>query len=109
MPVEAKAYSVLTHEALIDANWERSLAPLLRQKYPGISADALKEAHAYAYGGAVVPDMGYYPAGSKLFTSLLHYSRSGDFIENLLTEAQNVNEYAFALGVLCHYIGDRYG
>ncbi|MFI5186210.1 MAG: zinc dependent phospholipase C family protein [Chitinophagales bacterium] len=104
-----KAYSVLTHEAIIDANWVHVLLPLLKQKFPSSSAEELKTAHAYAYGGAVVPDMGYYPFGSKLFTNLLHYVRSGDFVEVILSEAQNVNEYAFALGVLCHYNADNYG
>lgn len=105
----SEAYSVLTHEAIVDANWDSVLAPLLRQKYPGISSDALKEAHAYAYGGAVAPDMGYYPFGSKLFTNLIHYVRSGDFVETLFNDAQNINEYAFAAGVLCHYYADIYG
>lgn len=103
------AYSVLTHEAIIDASWEKFLVPLLKQKYPGVTDEQLKEAHAYAYGGAVAPDMGYYPRGSKLFTNLVHYVRSGDFVEALIAEAQNVNEYAFALGFLCHYNADKYG
>jgi hypothetical protein len=109
LPLNTQGYSVLTHEALIDANWERVLLPLLKHRYPAASAEALQEAHAYAYGGAVVPDMGYYPSGSKLFTSLLHYVRSGDFVEQLFEDAANANEYAFALGVLCHYNADRYG
>ena len=104
-----KAYSVLTHEAIIDANWDHLLLPLLKQKFPAASAEELKIAHAYAYGGAVIPDMGYYPFGSKLFTNLLHYVRSGDFVEAILSEAENLNEYAFALGVLCHYSADSYG
>jgi hypothetical protein len=104
-----KAYSVLTHEAIIDASWDHLLLPLLKQKFPVATAEELKTAHAYAYGGAVIPDMGYYPFGSKLFTNLLHYIRSGDFVEAILSEAQNLNEYAFALGVLCHYSADNYG
>ena len=104
-----KAYSVLTHEAIIDANWDKILLPLLKEKFPGSSPEALKEAHAYAYGGSVVPDMGYYPFGSKLFTNLLHYVRSGDFIQALFSDAQNINEFAFAAGVLCHYYADIYG
>jgi len=104
-----KAYSVFTHQAIIDVHWEKDIVPLLLQKYPGLSADALKEAHAYAYGGSVAPDMGYYPFGSRLFTNLVHYVRSGDFVMALLNDAQNSNEYAFALGVLCHYYADRYG
>src|SRR5436190_23696469 len=96
-------YSVLTHEALIDANWDKILLPLLKEKFPTATADDLKKAHSFAYGGAVAPDMGYYPFGSKLFTSLVHYVRSGDFVKNLFVEAKDINEYAFALGVLCHY------
>ena len=76
----SNAYSILTHEALIDVNWEKVLLPLLKQKYPGSTEKELREAHAYAYGGAVVPDMGYFPRGSKLFTNLIHYVRSGDFV-----------------------------
>jgi len=103
------AYSVLTHEAIIDAMWETGIKPLLKQKFPHSTDDQLKEAHAYAYGGAVSPDMGYFPFGSRLFTNLVHYVRSGDFVVTLLNEAQDINEYAFALGVLSHYNADHYG
>src|SRR3954454_7039134 len=109
IPSKSFAYSVLTHEALIDANWDKAIVPLLKDKFPGVTQDQLTEAQAYAYGGAVAPDMGYYPFGSKLFTNLVHYVRSGDFVESLLLEAQTVDEYAFALGVLCHYNADIYG
>lgn len=102
-------YSVLTHEALIDACWEKSLQPLLKQKYPTATPQQLEEAHAYAYGGAVAPDMGYYPFGSKFFTNLVHYVRSGDFVMALIDESTDINEYAFALGALCHYEADKYG
>ena len=108
-PVAGKAYSVLAHEALIDAVWDKYFVPLLKDKYPSLNDSLLKEAHAYAYGGAVAPDMGYYPFGSKLFTNLVHYVRSGDFVTALLNEAENANEYAFALGALCHYYADIYG
>jgi Zinc dependent phospholipase C len=102
-------YSVLTHEAIIDANWNSVLVPLLKQKYPAATDEELKNAHAFAYGGCVMPDLGYYPFGSRLFTNLVHYVRSGDFIENLFKEASNINEYAFAIGTLCHYYADKYG
>jgi len=104
-----QAYSVLTHEALIDASWDKFIKPLLKSKYPGSTDAQLKEAHAYAYGGSLLADMGYYPFGSTYFTNLAHYVRSGDFVENLLEEAQNVDEYAFAVGSLCHYFADEYG
>lgn len=106
---QAKAYSVLTHQALIDAAWDGALKPLLRVKYPSADEAQLKEAHAYAYGGAIAPDMGYYPFGSELFTNLTHYVRPGDFVASLLDEARTLNEYAFALGALCHYHADVYG
>ena len=108
-PLSSMAYSVLAHEAIVDASWEKSMQPLLKHKYPGVTEEQLKEAHAYAYGGAIAPDMGYFPFGSKLFTNLVHYVRSGDFVNALLDEAQDVNEYAFALGFLCHYMADKYG
>ena len=53
--------------------------------------------------------MGYYPFGSKFFSDLVHYVRSGDFVVNLIGEAQNLNEYAFALGALAHYAADTQG
>lgn len=108
-PVSGFAYSVLTHEAIIDASWEKSIQPLLKQKYPGVTDSALKIAHSYAYGGAIAPDMGYFPFGSPMFTNLVHYVRSGNFVNALLDEAKDVNEYAFALGFLCHYMADKYG
>ena len=108
-PSPTKAYSVLTHEALIDASWEKNIKPLLKAKYPNASDADLKKAHGYAYGGCLIADMGYFPFGSTYFTNLAHYVRSGDFVENLLSESQNLNEYAFSLGALCHYMGDKYG
>lgn len=102
-------YSVLTHEAIIDASWNSVLLPLIKQKFPTATKEELKKAHAFAYGGSVTPDMGFYPFGSKLFTDLIHYVRSGDFIENLFKEANDINEYAFALGVFSHYCADVYG
>ena len=103
------AYSILTHEAIIDACWIKSIQPLLKLKYPQSTAQQLKEAHAYAYGGSIAPDMGYFPFGSPFFTDLVHYVRTGDFVNALLDEAQNINEYAFALGFLSHYMADKYG
>ncbi len=103
------AYSVLTHEEIVDLVWTDEIRPLLLQRYPGLSEDQIKEAHAYAYGGAVIQDMGYYPFGSKDFSNLVHYVRSGDFVRELLLESADVNEYAFALGALAHYASDITG
>src|SRR4051812_47657771 len=92
LPVSLPALGVLTHEAIIDASWEKSIVPLLKAKYPASTDSMLTEAHAYAYGGAVAPDMGYYPLGSKLFTNLIHYVRSGAMVISLLRNANNLNE-----------------
>ncbi len=102
-------YSVLTHEEIVDLLWTDEIRPLLLKRYPGLSEDQIKEAHAYAYGGAVIQDLGYYPFGSKEFSNLVHYVRSGDFVRELLRESQDVNEYAFALGALSHYASDIAG
>jgi hypothetical protein len=103
------AYSVLTHEEIVDLLWTDGIRPLLLQRYPGLSEDQIKEAHAYAYGGAVIQDLGYYPFGSREFSNLVHYARSGDFVRELLLESQDANEYAFALGALSHYASDIAG
>jgi zinc dependent phospholipase C len=100
------AYSVLTHEEIVDLLWTDKIQPLLLARYPGLSEDQIREAHAYAYGGAVIQDLGYYPFGNKEFSNLVHYVRSGDFVRELLLESQDVNEYAFALGALSHYVAD---
>jgi Zinc dependent phospholipase C len=103
------AYSVLTHQAIIDLAWQGSIRPLLLARYPRTTEDQLTEAHAYAYGGCAIQDAGYYPFGNRFFSDLTHYVRSGDFITSLLRNAHNVNEYAFALGALSHYLGDSIG
>src|SRR6202521_883563 len=103
------AYSVLTHEEVVDLLWSDEIRPLLLKRYPGLSEDQIKEAHAYAYGGAVTQDLGYYPFGSAEFSNLVHYVRSGDFVRELLIQSRDVNEYAFALGALSHYASDIVG
>jgi hypothetical protein len=102
-------FSVLTHEAIIDLTWDSDIKPLLLKRFPGASADELREAHAHAYGGAIIQDMGYYPFGSRFFSDLTHYVRSGDFVEALIRDSQDINEYAFAIGALCHYCADNDG
>jgi hypothetical protein len=103
------AYSVLTHEEIVDLVWTDELRPLLLQRFPTLTEDQLTEAHAYAYGGAVIQDLGYYPFGSVEFSNLVHYVRSGDFVRELLAQSQDANEYAFALGALAHYTSDVAG
>jgi len=105
----SSAYSVLTHEEIVDLLWTDEIQPLLLKRFPGLTTDQLKDAHAFAYGGAVIQDLGYYPFGNKEFSNLVHYVRSGDFVRELLLESQDVNEYAFALGALSHYASDIAG
>ena len=108
-PRLCRAYSVLTHEEIVDLVWKDTLLPLLKQRFPSATDDDLKNAHAYAYGGSVMQDMGYYPFGSTYFSDLTHYVRSGDFVVNLVKDASDLDEYAFALGALAHYSSDNCG
>src|SRR5713226_6374351 len=108
-PVPVRAYAVLSHEAIIDAVWETHVKPLLLKKFPRATEEDLSRAQAYAYGGAIIQDMGYYPYGSPFFSDLTHYIRSGDFILALLRDAKDLNEYAFAAGALAHYAADNDG
>jgi hypothetical protein len=104
----ASAYAVITHEAIIDSSW-KYITPVLLRRFPAATPDEIEKAHAYAYGGCIIQDMGYYPLSSKYFSDLVHYVRSGDFVEALLRDAQDLNEYAFALGALAHYAADNEG
>ena len=105
----APAYSILSHEALVDAAWDSSFLPRLRERFPDASPDQLQRARAYAYGGCLIQDMGYYPYGNRLFTDLTHYVRAGAFVSALVAEATDLDEYAFALGAAGHYAGDGDG
>ena len=105
-PLTAAAYSVLSHEAIIDSAWDGNIKPLLLKRFPDATEEELREAHGYSYGGAIVQDMGYYPHGSIFFSDLTHYVRSGDFILALIHDSKDLNEYAFALGALAHYAAD---
>jgi hypothetical protein len=107
--VPLRAYSVLTHEQVVDLAWQDQIQPMLLKRFPGATPDDLRKAHAFAYGGSLIQDMGYYPFGKKYFSDLQHYVRTGDFVSTLLREASDLNEYAFALGALAHYSSDNMG
>jgi len=106
------AYSVLTHEQVVDLLWKEQLHPMLLARFPQATEDQIRAAHAYAYGGCLIQDIGYYPFGNKFFSDLTHYVRSGDFVANMLSESEksgDINQYAFALGALAHYASDLAG
>jgi hypothetical protein len=105
----AFSYSVLTHEAIIDSTWDRAIKPLLLKRFPTSTEAELTQAHAYAYGGSIIQDLGYYPFGSRFFSDLTHYVRSGDFLSYMIRESQDLDEYAFALGALSHLASDVNG
>src|SRR5271167_2316888 len=108
-PTQSAAYAVLAHEAIIDSVWDTNIRPLLLKRFPNATGEEMKEAHGYAYGGAIIQDMGYYPHGSFFFSDLTHYVRSGDFILALLRDSKDLDGYAFALGALAHYASDNEG
>ena len=103
------AYSVLTHEQVVDFLWQSNIKPILLERYPATTPEELRRAHGYAYGGCLIQDMGYYPGGNKFFSDLVHYVRSGDFVLEMIRQAHDVNELAFALGALAHYVADTVG
>jgi len=105
----APAYSVLTHEQVIDLLWKDRIEPMLRKRFPQATDEDLRKAHAFAYGGSLVQDMGYYPFGNKFFSDLVHYVRTGDFVVALIKDSSDLNEYAFSLGALAHYVSDNTG
>jgi hypothetical protein len=107
--VQIHAYSVLTHEQVVDFLWNSDIKPILLDRYPLATAEELRQAHAFAYGGCLIQDMGYYPGGNKFFSDLVHYVRSGDFVGEMLRQASDLNEMAFALGALAHYASDTAG
>lgn len=108
-PLRCAAYSVLSHEAIIDAAWDANIKPLLLKRFPDATPEELVKAHGYAYGGAIIQDIGYYPHGSKFLSDLAHYVRSGDFVLILIRDSKDLNGYAFALGAMAHYAADNDG
>jgi hypothetical protein len=102
-------YSFQTHQQLVDLAWSTSIRPTLLARFPGTAEAQLRQAHSFAYGGSTIQDIGYYPFGHEFFSDLTHYVRTGDFVNCLLHDASNVNEYAFAMGALAHYLGDNIG
>ena len=109
VPWRAEGFSVLAHEANIVGVWDTTIKALLQARFPQATPDDLLRARAYAYGGCVIQDLGYYPFGSHFFSNLLHYVRTGDFVAALIRDAQDIDEYAFALGALGHYAADNSG
>src|SRR4051794_10100615 len=105
----ANAYGILTHQQIVDHSWKSTIVPILLNRFPSLSPEQLRKAHAYAYGGSVIQDLGYYPFSNGFFSDLTHYVRSGDFVRSLFRNAHNADEMAFAIGALAHYLGDSIG
>ena len=105
----AHAFSVLAHQAVVDRTWTDTLVPAIRRRFPSATAEQLERARSFARGGSHIADLGYFPLGNVFFTDLLHYVRSGEFVGTMLARAQTVDEYAFALGALSHYVVDDIG
>jgi Zinc dependent phospholipase C len=103
------AYSLLTHEEIVDIFWKDQIQPLLLKRFPGSTPEQLRQAHAYAYGGSLMQDIGYYPFGNAFLSDLTHCVRTGDFVTNLIQGSQDLDQYAFALGALSHYCSDTTG
>jgi zinc dependent phospholipase C len=109
LPERAEAYSVMSHQAIIDVLWESGIKQALRARFPGATEEEINRGQAYAYGGAIIQDLGYYPYGNPFFSDLTHYVRSGDFVMALLRDSQDIYEYSFALGAMAHYAADNNG
>ncbi len=103
------AYSLLTHEEIVDISWKDQIQPLLLKRYPAASPEQMRRAHGFAYGGCLIQDIGYYPFGDAYFSELTHYVRTGDFVANLIGQSSDLEEYAFALGAVAHYCSDYSG
>ena len=108
-PEKTEAYSVTSHQAIIDVVWEPNIKPAIRKRFPNAGEEEIDRGQAYAYGGAIIQDLGYYPFGSPFFSDLTHYIRSGDFILAMLRDSRDVYEYSFALGAMAHYAADNNG
>src|SRR2546430_10111913 len=102
-----RAYSVLTHEANIDALWDSGIQPLLKRRFPRATADDLRSARAFAYGGSLLQDLGYYPFGNHFFSNPVHYVRSGGFVQAMRRDGRGLRAYSFAPGCLAHYAADN--
>jgi Zinc dependent phospholipase C len=108
-PEKTEAYSVTSHQAIIDVVWAPNIRPAIRKRFPNANEEEIDRGQAYAYGGAIIQDLGYYPYGSPFFSDLTHYIRSGDFILAMLRDSRDVYEYSFALGAMAHYAADNNG
>ena len=105
----ALGFGVFTHEAIIERSWELAIEPLLVKRFPNATPEQLQQARTYTYGGAIIQDLGYFPRANEFLSDLLHYVRSGDFIQELFRQSSDLYEYAFALGALEHYAADTTG
>ena len=92
-PNVGAAFSVLAHQGVVDETWDSVLVPRLRARFPSVSERELGEARAFAYGGSHPADLGYFPLGSRMFSDLLRYVRTGDFVNALAASASTPQEW----------------
>ena len=92
VPRPAAAFSVLAHQAVIDRSWDDVIVPAVQARFPGASGDEIEQSRAFAYGGSHIADLGYFPFGSRLFSDLVHYVRSGEFVTALTTRPLKVQK-----------------
>ena len=78
---DARLFGAVTRSERLTRCGTRPSARSLAGRFPKATSDDLLKARAYAYGGSVIQDLGYYPFGSHFFSNLLHYVRTGDFVE----------------------------
>ena len=84
-------------------------AEVAAERFPGATPEQLEQAHAYAYGGCIIQDLGYYPFSSRFSATLRITSAAAISSPRSSAILEDINEYAFALGALEHYAADTEG
>src|SRR5258705_4449905 len=74
------AYSVLTHEEIVDLLWQDQIQPLLKKQFPSATDEDLRKAHAYAYGGAPLQEIGALPLCQKQLSGPVYPVRRRDVL-----------------------------
>jgi len=75
-------------------------------KFPQIGEKELESLRPYYLGGAIAPDLGFFPDGELKMSLLSHYLRTGDLVSTMIQISQTPEEFAFALGYRTHADSD---